>query len=380
MAVGDRLARAVRAADVRRAGAHRSAGRGRRGGPAAVRGALAADLCLTSAASATGVARLQVPRAGAPGPGLGPGRVPAILERPAVRPSPSAAWSPRRAHRSAHPLHGLGRHGHPRRAGAQRRRGRAGRRRADRPRHRPAATPRRLARAARGADAGHRRRALLPARRRSACTCWPTSSTPRSPSCRASASSCGTTGCRAPRAWSPSCRSWACPSPGSRSRGSPATARSAARTSPTALVELGVVATVSDAFTPDWLADGGRAYVEQARARPLRRDPAGQGAPAGSPSSRTRSPSSAASACRSPRSRELAAAGLDGIEVDHMDHDAATRARLRGLAADLGLLATGSSDYHGSRKTCRARRVHHRPRGLRRDHAARDRAPFPVPG
>ena len=50
---------------------------------------------------------------------------------------------------------------------------------------------------------------------------------------------------------------------------------------------------------------------------------------------------------------ELAAAGLDGIEVDHMDHDAATRARLRGLAGELGLLATGSSDYHGSRKAVR---------------------------
>jgi sugar phosphate isomerase/epimerase len=47
----------------------------------------------------------------------------------------------------------------------------------------------------------------------------------------------------------------------------------------------------------------------------------------------------------------LAAAGLDGIEVDHMDHDPDTRARLRGLAKELGLLVTGSSDYHGSRKT-----------------------------
>ncbi len=32
---------------------------------------------------------------------------------------------------------------------------------------------------------------------------------------------------------------------------------------------------------------------------------------------------------------DLAAAGLDGIEVDHMDH-ADTRARLRGLAGELG--------------------------------------------
>ena len=44
----------------------------------------------------------------------------------------------------------------------------------------------------------------------------------------------------------------------------------------------------------------------------------------------------------------LAAAGLAGLEVDHPDHDAAERARLRGLAADLGLLTTGGSDDHGS--------------------------------
>lgn len=49
---------------------------------------------------------------------------------------------------------------------------------------------------------------------------------------------------------------------------------------------------------------------------------------------------------------ELAAThGLDGIEVDHPDHDQATRAELRALAARLGLLATGSSDHHGRGKT-----------------------------
>ena len=42
--------------------------------------------------------------------------------------------------------------------------------------------------------------------------------------------------------------------------------------------------------------------------------------------------------------------GLDGIEVDHQDHDSETRQRLRTLADDLGLLATGSSDYHGMGK------------------------------
>lgn len=43
--------------------------------------------------------------------------------------------------------------------------------------------------------------------------------------------------------------------------------------------------------------------------------------------------------------------GLDGIEVDHQDHDAEKRGRLRALAGDLGVLSTGSSDYHGTGKT-----------------------------
>jgi len=41
---------------------------------------------------------------------------------------------------------------------------------------------------------------------------------------------------------------------------------------------------------------------------------------------------------------------LDGIEVDHQDHDSDARRRLRALAENLGLLATGSSDYHGTGK------------------------------
>ena len=41
---------------------------------------------------------------------------------------------------------------------------------------------------------------------------------------------------------------------------------------------------------------------------------------------------------------------LDGIEVDHQDHDGDVRRRLRIVADNLGLLATGSSDYHGSGK------------------------------
>ncbi|MET4662906.1 MULTISPECIES: PHP domain-containing protein [Streptomyces] len=118
-----------------------------------------------------------------------------------------------------------------------------------------------------------------------------------------------------------------------------------------ALVELGVVPTVNDAFTQEWLADGGRAYMEKHETDPFEALRLVKGAggvavfahPAASKRGRTVPESAIA---------ELAEAGLDGIEVDHMDHEPGTRARLRGLAKDLGLLVTGSSDYHGSRKTC----------------------------
>lgn len=39
--------------------------------------------------------------------------------------------------------------------------------------------------------------------------------------------------------------------------------------------------------------------------------------------------------------------GLDGIEVDHPDHDDATSSDLRAVANRLGVLVTGSSDHHG---------------------------------
>ncbi|MCM1976870.1 MULTISPECIES: PHP domain-containing protein [Streptomyces] len=118
-----------------------------------------------------------------------------------------------------------------------------------------------------------------------------------------------------------------------------------------ALVELGVVASVDEAFTTDWLADGGRVFVEKHETDPFEAIRLIKGAggvavfahPAAAKRGRTVPESAIA---------ELAAAGLDGIEVDHMDHDRPTRERLRALAGELGLLTTGSSDYHGSRKTC----------------------------
>ncbi len=49
----------------------------------------------------------------------------------------------------------------------------------------------------------------------------------------------------------------------------------------------------------------------------------------------------------------LAAAGLAGLEVHHRDHSPQQRVRLTAIAERLGLLVTGSSDYHGAGKANR---------------------------
>ena len=50
---------------------------------------------------------------------------------------------------------------------------------------------------------------------------------------------------------------------------------------------------------------------------------------------------------------DLADAGLFGLEADHEDHSPAERAHVRTLAGELGLITTGSSDFHGTHKTVR---------------------------
>jgi predicted metal-dependent phosphoesterase TrpH len=50
---------------------------------------------------------------------------------------------------------------------------------------------------------------------------------------------------------------------------------------------------------------------------------------------------------------QMAAAGLDGLEADHEDHSPDEVAHVAALAAELGLAATGSSDFHGGNKTVR---------------------------
>ncbi|AXO33039.1 PHP domain-containing protein [Micromonospora sp. B006] len=117
-----------------------------------------------------------------------------------------------------------------------------------------------------------------------------------------------------------------------------------------ALIRAGLVATTSEAFGPDWLGERYRLPkddIEVFRAVALVRAAGGVPVFAHPKASR--------------RGRivpdeliaELAAAGLAGLEADHEDHDAAEREHVRRLAAELGLLVTGSSDFHGTHKTVR---------------------------
>ncbi|MFD4790832.1 PHP domain-containing protein [Streptomyces sp. NPDC058459] len=117
-----------------------------------------------------------------------------------------------------------------------------------------------------------------------------------------------------------------------------------------ALVELGVVPTVSDAFTPEWLADGGRAFVVKHETDPVEAIRLVKNAGGVTVLAHPAAVKRGRTVPRDAIAR-MAAAGLDGLEADHTEHDQATRTRLRGLAGDLDLLVTGSSDYHGTRKT-----------------------------
>jgi predicted metal-dependent phosphoesterase TrpH len=116
-----------------------------------------------------------------------------------------------------------------------------------------------------------------------------------------------------------------------------------------ALVDAGVVPDIPAAFVPEWIADDGRAYVQKYSLAPARAIALVQGA-GGVTVFAHPAASSRGAVVDEAAIETFASAGLDGLEVDHPDHDAPTRARLRAVAKELGLLVTGSSDYHGSVK------------------------------
>jgi predicted metal-dependent phosphoesterase TrpH len=113
-----------------------------------------------------------------------------------------------------------------------------------------------------------------------------------------------------------------------------------------ALVENGIIDSVQDAFTPEWIGPGGRAY-----ARRYALDPAAAVALVRA--------AGGVSVLAHPLMEErgwvvpvdlitsLAEAGLAGVEVNHPGHDADKREALSDLVRSLGLAATGGSDDHG---------------------------------
>jgi 3',5'-nucleoside bisphosphate phosphatase len=114
-----------------------------------------------------------------------------------------------------------------------------------------------------------------------------------------------------------------------------------------AMVEAGVVDDVAAAFGPDWIGTGGRAYVAKDAVTPVEAveliHGAGGVAVLAHPSIHA-----GARAVPEPVVRAMAAAGLDGLEVDHPDQPPQDRARWRALAAELRLETTGASDCHGA--------------------------------
>jgi 3',5'-nucleoside bisphosphate phosphatase len=111
-----------------------------------------------------------------------------------------------------------------------------------------------------------------------------------------------------------------------------------------AMVEAGVIDSPDQAFSPEWIGDGGRAHVpryalDPARAIGLIRAAGG------------------VAVLAHPRARGwmvpddviagLAEAGLSGIEVWHPDQNVNQRRLLQDLAARLDLVASGGSDDHG---------------------------------
>ena len=117
-----------------------------------------------------------------------------------------------------------------------------------------------------------------------------------------------------------------------------------------ALIEQGHVTTVSEAFAPEWIGTNGRYWVDKTEVDVL--DAVRMVAAAGGVSVFAHPRASKRGRTVSDQVIvDMAEAGLGGLEVDHVDHDPAVRQELRGLAAELGLLTTGSSDFHGTAKT-----------------------------
>jgi predicted metal-dependent phosphoesterase TrpH len=119
-----------------------------------------------------------------------------------------------------------------------------------------------------------------------------------------------------------------------------------------AMAASGAIAEPADAFTRDWIADGGRAYVDRYALDPVRaialvREAGGATVLAHPRAGREEGRGGGRGVVSDEQIAGLAAVGLAGVEVFHPDHNSAERAALLALSHDLHLLASGGSDDHG---------------------------------
>lgn len=109
-----------------------------------------------------------------------------------------------------------------------------------------------------------------------------------------------------------------------------------------AMVEARIVPNINAAFTPEFIADGGRCYVQRVKISPEeaidRIHKAGGVACAAHPA-RTK--------LTDKEIQHLVDCGLDAIEVYYPQHSAEDTRRFEELAARYGLLTCGGSDDHG---------------------------------
>ena len=115
-----------------------------------------------------------------------------------------------------------------------------------------------------------------------------------------------------------------------------------------AMVEAGIVPTEKDAFTDEFIADGGRAGVNKHALDPLDAVDLIVGAHGvcvlahpGMWGDQTSVPDELIEA--------MASRGMGGLETDHTDHTPEQREKYRAMAERLGVVPTGGSDCHGTR-------------------------------
>lgn len=115
-----------------------------------------------------------------------------------------------------------------------------------------------------------------------------------------------------------------------------------------AMLEAGHIREISEAFTPDFIGSGGRAYVERVKISPeeaIAQIRAAGGVPVLAHPGRFRGDDDPIDDAVI---RRYVAAGLQGIEAFYPRHTRAMVWHYRELAARLRLLVTGGSDDHGA--------------------------------